>query len=91
MKPFFVLSLLLPTAGILAGPASATSLPDVKASQAAWHQMDNCKRQAIRQYPDPTPQSLAQRDRAVQRCLDIARLPPISPLAPAPTGDASSR
>jgi hypothetical protein len=91
MKPFAVLSSMLLAVGILAGSASAALLSDPKASQTAWHQMDNCKRQAARQYPDHSPQGLAQRDRAAQRCLDNARLPPIAPLAPPPPGNASSR
>ena len=91
MKPF-VVSLLLPALGVLAVEASAASLPDVKTSQAVWHQMDNCKRLAVRQYPDYTPQSLAQRDRAEQRCLDSAHLPPHAPAAPAPVpGGVPSR
>jgi hypothetical protein len=90
MKPFSVVSLLLPVVGILAGQASAASMADVKTSQVVWRQMDNCKRLAVRQYPDYTPQSLAQRERAAQRCFDNARLPPVVPqaLSPAPAGDA---
>lgn len=91
MKPLYLLSLLLPAVGVLAGPATAASLADSKSSHAVWHQMDNCKRQATKQFPDHTPQSMAQRDRAVQRCLDEARLPPVAPLAPAPAGSGSSR
>jgi hypothetical protein len=92
MKRFSVVSLLF-LAVVLAGQASAASLPDAKTSQAVWHQMDDCKRLAARQYPDYTPQSLAQRDRAAQRCLDSAHLPPLVPPvpAPAPAGDARSR
>lgn len=87
-----IVSLLLPAVGVLALEASAASLPDVKTSQAVWHQMDNCKRLAVRQYPDYTPQSLAQRDRAEQRCLDSAHLPPHIPTAPTPgPGGAPSR
>jgi hypothetical protein len=89
MKPLSVLSLLLAIGG-LAGPATAASLADPKPSQAVWRQMDNCKRQATRQYPDHTPQSMAQRDRAAQRCLDEARLPPVTPLAPAPPAASGS-
>jgi hypothetical protein len=91
MKPLYVLSLLLPAAGVLAGPATAASLADPKPSHAVWHQMDNCKRQATKQFPDHTPQSMAQRDRAAQRCLDDARLPPVAPLAQPPAGSGSSR
>lgn len=91
MKSFTTLVLPFLAVAILTGPASGASLPDAKASQMAWHQMDNCKRQAIKQYPDNTPQSLAQRDRAVQRCLNEARLPPVAPLTPPPAGSGSSR
>ncbi len=59
-------------------------------SENAWKRMDNCRREAWRQYPDFTPDSNAKRDQATRRCLNEGNLPPLAPQSPT-VGSGSSR
>ncbi|HWB47631.1 MAG TPA: hypothetical protein VG651_00860 [Stellaceae bacterium] len=47
-----------------------------------WVQSDRCAAQVRKQFPDYTPDALAKRDQALQRCLTDSILPPRAPLAP---------
>jgi hypothetical protein len=49
-----------------------------------WHQMDDCAKQANKQFPDHTPDSNAKREAARQACLRSHRLPVTAPVAPPP-------
>jgi hypothetical protein len=49
-----------------------------------WHQMDECAKQAFKQYPDHTPEGNAKREAARQACLRAHRLPVNQPVAPPP-------
>jgi hypothetical protein len=51
---------------------------------AIWHQMDDCAKQAFKQYPDHTPEGNAKREAARQACLREHRLPVQQPVAPPP-------
>jgi len=53
-------------------------------SFAIWKQMQECAKQANKQFPDHTPEGNAKREAARQECLRSRRLPVTAPV-PAPS------
>jgi len=51
---------------------------------AAWRVMEECAKQANKQFPDHTPDGNAKREASRQECLRVHRLPVTAP-APAPS------
>jgi hypothetical protein len=64
----------------LAASEVGAQLPSkLKQSEEVWKGMDNCKRQAWKQYPDYTPEGHAKREHAEKLCLNTGNLPPVAP------------
>jgi hypothetical protein len=80
----FAALLGLTLAGTLATPNLARADTQQKQNFSIWHQMDNCTKQAAKQFPDHTPGSNAKREAARQACLRAHRLPVTAPVAPPP-------
>ena len=89
------LAALLLAALALAAPGAAQAQlgggSTVKGSDAVWKQMDDCKRQAFRKFPDYTAESNAKRDNAVKQCLAASNLPLLPPLSPGEGSGSSQR
>lgn len=86
MRPLPLLALLvsLMLGGMVAAPTLARADTQQKQNFSVWHQMDDCNKQAIRQFPDHTPDSNAKREAARQACLRAHRLPVSAPVVPPP-------
>ena len=78
-------TLLLATAIIALGlvpaaPHRARADAQQQQSFSAWRQMQDCAREAIKKFPDHTPQGNAQREAAREDCLRQRHLPVTPPL-----------
>jgi hypothetical protein len=82
--PLFAFLLGLTLAGTVAAPNLARADTQQKQNFSIWHQMDDCTKQAAKQFPDHTPGSNAKREAARQACLRARRLPVTAPVAPPP-------
>jgi hypothetical protein len=60
-----------------------------KQSQSVWSEMNACRQQARKEFPDYTAEASAQRDRATERCLQSQNLPPVAPAANPPQNESS--
>src|SRR6185437_8142440 len=73
----------LTAAEVRAQPATPDSRPQTpskwRQSETVWKGMDNCKRQAWKQYPDYTAEGNAKRAHAEKLCLSAHNLPPGAP------------
>ncbi len=73
------------------GPPPRATWADAQQVQnfGVWRQMQDCAKQANKQFPDHTPDGNAKREAARQECLRAHRLPVtdpvVSPPPPAPT------
>ena len=82
--PLFTSLVALTLAGTLAAPNLARADTQQKQNFSIWHQMDDCTKQAAKQFPDHTADSNAKREAARQACLRARRLPVNAPVAPPP-------
>ena len=55
-----------------------------KQAQSVWSEMNACREQARKKFPDYTAEASAQRDRVTRLCLQSQNLPPVAPEAPNP-------
>lgn len=62
--------------------ASRLALADASQNQSftLWHQMQDCAKQAAKQFPDHTPEGNTKRENARQECLRAHRLPVTEPV-----------
>ena len=67
---------------MVVAPSLARADTQQKQNFSIWHQMDDCNKQATKQFPDHTPDSNAKREAARQACLRAHRLPVNAPVAP---------
>jgi len=58
---------------LLAAPAAADN--GWKTSSSIWKIYDTCTKQALKQFPDYTPESTAKREKARRTCLEASNLP----------------
>jgi len=67
----------LALATLLMPAAPRVARADAQQSQnfAAWHAMQDCARQANKQFPDHTPEGNAKREAAREECLRLHHLP----------------
>lgn len=66
---------------VSAAPQLARADAQQQQNFAVWRRMDDCARQAAKQFPDHTPQGNAQREAAREDCLRRNHLP-VTPLPP---------
>ncbi len=76
-----ILTILPIVTGVLCGAAALADVDNVIADRA-WKKHDQCAREAAREHPDYTKDSLAQRDRAMRLCLAKEGLPPRADQSP---------
>ncbi len=63
----------------IAAAAQATSVRE-KQSSAVWRKQDDCAHAAFLKFPDYTPESNANRDRATRACEDENHVPASPPV-----------
>ena|SRR5713226_4854969 len=83
MRTFCAISLLALGCVVVAFEVPAQVSNKFQQSNDMWKRMDNCKRQAWKQYPDYSNEGSAKRDQAVKHCLQATNLPPVAPQSPA--------
>ncbi len=87
MRPahfFSLLAAMMLTVSLAAAPQPAWADAQQQQSFSVWHQMDDCAKEANKQFPDHTPEGNAKREAARQACLRAHRLPVTAPVAPSP-------
>jgi hypothetical protein len=52
-----------------------------KESESVWNSGDNCRRNALKQFPDYTVETNAKRERSERQCLEANNLPYNAPRA----------
>jgi hypothetical protein len=60
-------------------------------NERVWKRGDDCARAVAKQYPDHTPESNANRDRAFRQCLAANNVPGRSTIDPQPVSPADQR
>ena len=77
-----VLAAALLLAGAVAlAPQAARADVQQQQNFAVWKQVQECARQAFKQYPDYTPEGKAKREAAREECLRQRHLP-VTPASP---------
>jgi len=69
------LAALILVLGALSAPSIARADATQSQSFTIWHQMDECAKQANKQFPDHTPDGNAKREAARVECLRAHHLP----------------
>ena len=69
---------------MMAAPSRAHADAQQTQSFAVWRQMQECAKQATKQFPDHTPDGNAKREAARQECLRAHHLPVTSPVVSPP-------
>jgi len=75
---------LLIAAALLVPAGAARADVNQQNANAAWHEADQCLHDALKKFPDHTPQGNAQREAARRECLRNHKLPEPTAAAPAP-------
>ncbi len=78
---------MLIAAALLAPAAIARADVNQQNANAAWRQADQCLHDALKKFPDHTPEGNAQRETARRECLRNHKLP--EPTAAAPPAEDS--
>jgi hypothetical protein len=78
---------VLVAAALVMPAAAARADVNQQNANVAWRQADQCTRDALKKFPDHTPEANAQRDVARRQCLRNHKLP--EPAAAAPPAEES--
>jgi hypothetical protein len=94
MRPRRIVPLVVIAASCIAASESRAPLwgySPWKQSESVWRLMDLCRRNALKQFPNYTPEDNAKRERAERQCQQANNLPYVSPQSPQASGGSSQR